>query len=244
MEINKTDQVQSSTLNPLKANQNQISNQNGNILIVIGIIILLLIIGGGVYYFGKSNTSRFEAQNPTVSQTPSVTPTSSSTPNETANWKAYTKDKLWTMKYPSSWNVTQESDDGITGVTFSDSEQVSNANSGNISVRVTWAKKNDSYDSRISQEVGKVDNIGGNTYTILKKLNIDGSPGVLEQLELINNGPAKPMYLYQALISGPFNVNITANALKYSPQGFSKENYNSTYLPIFSNILSTFKFIH
>lgn len=108
MEINKTDQVQSPILNPLQANKNQISNQNGNILIVIGIIILFLIIAGGAYYFGKSKALKFESQNPTVSQTSSVAPISSSTPDETASWKTYTNTlNNFEINYPTEASLKE-----------------------------------------------------------------------------------------------------------------------------------------
>lgn len=119
MEIDKPNQVQSLPQNPLQANQDQVGNQNGNILIIIGIIALLLIVGGGAYYFGKSQTIKSQSQSSIVpSQIPQVTSTQSPAKviDETVDWKTYviTPDsslgyESYQLKLPVGWKQIEHS---------------------------------------------------------------------------------------------------------------------------------------
>lgn len=210
--------------------------QTGLAPIVIVLLLAALAMGGYLIY-----NQQAKPITPLSTLTPSTNPESTSSADIT-NWKTYTKDKFWTIKYPPSWNVIKESDDGITGIIFSDSNQIGNPGSGNIQVQVRWAGRNISYDSLLFQKVGKVEYKDGSSFTIVKKLNVDGYPAVVDQNELVNNGPAKPAYLYQISIKGPLNVSISASFLKYNQPGFSKESNNKTYLPILDQMFSTFKF--
>ena len=214
----------------------QTSNNNllKTLSIGLGIIGIGIVIGIGGYFLGTK-----KSQPPVQKAAVQV----SSTPDPTAKWKTYQKDKLWTIKYPPSWFVVKEGNYGYVEVSFSDQSQVTDSSSsGDILMVIRSANGNNSYDSRISKGVGTIKTQDGNSYTTVKKITVDSYPGVIEQNEFLNNGPAKPTYEYQALIHGPLNVAIVASALKYNQPGFSKENYDKQFFPLFDQIFSTFKF--
>lgn len=71
------------------------------VLILVGILVLGMV-AGGAYYFGKSQVSKPQPQNPVIaSQIPQPVSSPSASPDETASWKTYTNNNFtFSIKYP------------------------------------------------------------------------------------------------------------------------------------------------
>lgn len=65
--------------------------------------VLMVLVGGAGYYLGSRAGS--ENKTPTPTTTPSPTPSEIST----QNWKKYTQSSGWTIEYPDTWTVEEQS---------------------------------------------------------------------------------------------------------------------------------------
>lgn len=115
MEIENTQQQinKGDNFNQNPFSSNPITNQRGNLLLIIGVVIL--VIGASAYYLGVNKDKSFTNVNnqqpqisPTIQSFPTDLPTIST--NDTINWKTFTTSGIntgLTLKYPSNW-VTSE----------------------------------------------------------------------------------------------------------------------------------------
>lgn len=231
MEVNIPTKFQSLPRDPLQANQNSVSNQNGNILIIIGVIALILIVGGGAYYFGKSQATKSQSQSSIVpSQIPQGTPTLSPVQviDETVNWKTYaiTPDsslgyESYRLKLPVGWKQIEHSSNFQGTETFQDGQ--------NVYKLVIEEKKN--YNDQTGKPFTSLKELVGFPYDITT-LTVDG------QQALRPLPRAGSEYIYKVLFFSR-DVTLFYSITLETPRDGSKIQEGEA---LFNQILSTFKF--
>ena len=214
--------------------------QRGNIAILI--ILVMVVVGGGAYFLGMSNKSAPLTQ--PVPQTVPLQPTplNKSTPADMTDWKTYTRNNIFEIKYPSQWNMlTNESNDSV--IDFSDGTDIPRGpNVGYIDVQLVLSAPG-KYDEVFKKAVGTVERGTKNTVTVLEKKEINGYPAVKLLSETTPGASTEYSYQIFTYIKGSrADVSISALALKSSELKVSEE-FRNKYLLIYDQILSTFKFI-
>lgn len=243
--INQPPQQQQS-IQPIQ-NKSSISSK-WILLSIIGVALLIIVLGG-VYLLGTKNSQQSLKQ---VVQQEVVKPTPTPTPDETANWKVYNDTKnVFSLKYPQNWQFIKDSSHDTQGGslrTFADGNTKSNdPNYGQAEILISWSTAINTYDKALAKPKGFVDKHDITTVTTLDKFVIQGYQAV-EQSVMIgpcpaNAGDCASSFAQDVFIKGPVTLSLSLIPLKYNQQGYSQQEFERMYIPVFHKILSTFQFL-
>lgn len=226
------------------------------ILILAGVLIMAVVVGGA-YYFGRQTVSKSQSQNPIVVSTPQTTsqPSPVSSPNqsdETVTWQVYNDPKgIFSIKYPQNWQFIEDSSHDTQGGSlriFADgSNKYNDPSYGQAEILIQWSTATNTYDSALAKPKGNVDKHDITTVTTLDKFAVQGYPAV-EQTVAIgpcppNSGDCTPSFSHDVFVKGPVTISLGLIPLRQDKPGFSSDEFEKTYVPIFHKILATFKFI-
>jgi len=206
------------------------------------LVITALLVFMGMYavwsYFVENQKSKpLTATLPMTTPSPTQTAIVETQLPDTTNWKTFKKDSLWEIKYPSEWKI----DENTVNVIFSDGYGaiIENRQKGNISISIEWTEDPSDYDGIFASEVGAVET-GKNKITILNKFQINNYDAIRTRVEPFPESSATKFYQEMVYIKGPLGVVISAADLHFT-QPPSKAYLD--LLPVFDQMLSTFKFL-
>lgn len=196
--------------------------QKGQALIFLLIGMLVIVALGGAFYLGRSTISKPSPVPVATSQTtlsPTPTQDASREPNsstETANWKTYTNTKLnFSVKYPETW-VFKESPEGSD---FAPSENLLSISQSEIfSPIFIFVKSVDNFDlstQTLDQYQEKAITVGG--------ISTKRISGITKQ-------------------GGQATRRFTGVKMKNNGKTYGIITVGDSYIDIFDQILSTFKF--
>mgnify|MGYP001564541687 CR=1 FL=1 len=163
-------------------------------------------------------------------------------PSVTENWKTYTKEGLWEIKYPINWHIIDENPNYIG---LSDGKDVPRGPGvGYIYVQIALGyNANKFYDNILAKQVGSVEKSPILTITTLEQLKVDGYPAVRLLEETPPGAATEYSYQVSVYVKGPLNVRISAMSLRFRDKPFRPdEKFIGIYLPVFDQILSTLQF--
>lgn len=214
-------------------------------MVLIGIVIIM-VIAGGAYFFGKSQAPK--SQNSVIiSQTsqPTITSQPAPIPDETANWETYTNTKYgFSLKYPPDWyawnsgNQVAVSEDDSIYVSFQPKPPpgvIYGGNPGGLVIRV----RDDRNPIMNAKEY--VDNVIIPAQEPVLRAKIKIKSANLDKIDaIIVDGVGHATDSFSPIMAA-YIVRSTSD--KQAIELMWDQIFNEEDKKLFSQILSTFKFI-